>query len=144
MSAADNVVRGAFQRPVSVLVKIDNHGFRIDDDLTTAIEGRVVKTMLLRKRFDGSVLISDSQGGVTARNGTACESCLQPLCRQQLRIYVHDGVVSHVIDLAATSVRNFFRIEDEIRRRALMVSDVVLRLTVVDRYRWGEVCFQIR
>lgn len=144
MSADDKVLRFAFKRPVSVLVKIARDGFRIDDDLTPAIEGRVVKTALLRKRFDGSVLICVSQDGITARNGTACESCLHPLCRPQLRIYVHDGVVSHVIDLAATSARNFFRVEDEIGRRELMVSDVVLRLTVVDRHRWGEVCFQVR
>ena len=144
MSAAEKALRGAFQRPITVLVKIAKDGFRIDDDLTTSIEGRVVKTMLLRKRFDGSVLICDSQDGITARNGTACDSCRHPICRPQLRIYVHDGVVSHVIDLAATSARNFFRVEDEVARRELSLADVVVRLTVVDRHHWGEVRFQIR
>ena len=143
MSDNKQTLRNAFRLPVSMLVKISKNGFWIGDDRLEAIEGRVVKTVLLRKRFDGSVLVCDSQDGVTARNGTVCESCLHPLCRPQLRIHVHDGVVSHVIDLATTSARNFFRVEDEVARRELRRSDVVLRLTVVDRKQWGEVCFQI-
>jgi hypothetical protein len=134
-------LRRAFQKPLAVLVRVTPKGFLIDGNPLDTIEGRVVKRHLVRKLFQDGALVCDSPDFTTARDGTACDTCLHPRCQPQLRIHVAQGNLRYVLDLAVTSANNFFRLEDETRRKGEDIEDAVLRLTVENQGYWGEVRF---
>jgi hypothetical protein len=135
-------LRHAFARPPTLLVKISPKGFLIDDELHDQLTGRITRVRLLRKLFEDDVLVCDSADGTRARNGTLCDDCRHPRCRPQLRVHLHDGRAVYILDLALTSAQNLFRIDDQAAAQDVPLDDWVLRLTVCDRDRWGEVRFE--
>jgi hypothetical protein len=117
-------------------------GFAIADQVHEELVGRPVGYELLRKRFEDGELVCDSSDGVHARDGTVCAACLHPRCRPQLRLRLHDGSVSYLIDLAVTSAENLFAIEDQAEAAGQRLEDWTLRLTIRPRGGWGEVLFE--
>jgi len=141
MSSHAELIRKAFQKPHCFPVKLTPKGFLADDELLTSLSGRVARTQLIRKLFEDGVLVCYSNDGLTSRDGSDCDRCGHPRCQPQLRLHLHDGNVRYIIDLAATSARNFLAIDDQARSRGHNLDDWDLTLTVHDHGRWGEVRF---
>ena len=135
--------RRAFQSATYFTVKVSPDGFVVRDDLQADLEGRVIKTHLVRKRFEDSVLACDSRDGTTAKDGTDCESCLHPRCQPMLRMHLKEGVGVYVVDLAVTSAQNFIRLEDALETDGKKLDCTQLKLTVINHGYWGEVTFTI-
>jgi hypothetical protein len=133
----------AFAPHTILLVRVTPSGFLIDGEPHDRLEGRVTRQQLLRKRFQDGKLVCDSTDGVRARNGTRCETCLHDQCRPWLRIHLASTERTYVLDLAVTSAQNLLALEDQVSADAPALRDSTLRLTVRDRGRWGEVCFEI-
>lgn len=135
--------RRAFQSATYFTVKVTPEGFVVRDDLQADLEGRVIKTHLVRKRFEDTVLACDSRDGLIAKDGTDCESCLHPQCQPMLRIHLKEGVVVYVVDLAVTSAQNFIRLEDALEADEKKLACTQVKLTVVNQGYWGEVTFTV-
>ena len=142
MSAADIALRRAFTSPTPLFVRVSRDGFRIDDEPMTEIVGRVRNTRLLRKLFMDGALVCDSPDGEIARNGTQCAVCAHPRCRPMLRVTLVRDSALYVLDLGATSVRNFFALQDQAAACGADLEDWTLRATVLPRDTWGEVTFE--
>ncbi len=133
--------RRAFQPATYFPAKVTPDGFVVDDELVHALEGRVRKAHLVRKHFEDGVLACDSRDGVTARDGTDCEACLHPRCRPMLRLHLQNADAVYVIDLAVTAAQNFLHLEDALEADGKTLECTPLKLVVVHRGYWGEVCF---
>ena len=134
--------REAFRKPTILLVKLTPKGFLIEDEIHPELTGRVVKTRLVRKRFEDRVLVCSSLDGIRARDGSVCDECRHPGCQPQLRAHLVQGEAIYILDLAASSARNLFAAEDEAAANGEQLRDWTLRLSMRNRGHWGEVCFQ--
>jgi len=132
----------AFQQPPVRLVRILADGFLVEGRPLTHLTGRITRTRLLRKRFEAGALVCDSPDGIVARNGTVCEACRHPDCRPWLRVHLATTDDVYLIDLAVVSARNFLALEEAATHQGEDLSRWALRLTVVNRGRWGEVRFE--
>ena len=135
-------LRRAFAQASTFPVKISPRGFLIRDELSPELTGRVGKTHLVRKLFEHGVLICNSKDGRQARNGTLCPECRHPRCRPQLRIHLHEEPVIYILDLAFTSAQRLLDLETEALEEGVRLDQWTLKLTVLDRGYWGEVCFE--
>ena len=82
----------------------------------------------------GGELTCDSQDGLRARSGKVCETCEEQRCQPMLRIQLQSaGEILLVLDLATSSVRNLFALEDRIVKQGRSLGDVELKFTVIDR-----------
>ena len=135
--------RRAFQPATYLPAKVTPQGFLVNEERLDTLEGRVSKAHLVRKHFEDGVLACDSRDGVTAKDGTQCETCLHPKCRPMLRIHLRNGCVVYVIDLAVTAAQNFLGLEDDLETEGKKLERTQLKLTVVNRGYWGEVCFAL-
>ena len=135
----------AFAAPLTRLVKLTPEGFLIRDEggeeVCPELSGRLRKMQLLRKRFEDHLLVCQSADGATADDGTACEGCLHPRCRPQLRIHLAEGPAVYVIDLNVTSARNLLALQEQAEAAGGALEDWTLRAAVVPRGYWGEVRF---
>ena len=139
MSSQRGRMRSALARPTYLFVRVSPRGFVLEHEDREELAGRIVKTHLVRKRFEDGMLACDSRDGVTARDGTVCETCRHSRCLAFLRIHVHDGPVVYVLDLAPTAARALLDLADAVENEQRSLDDVPVRLTVVDRGRWGLV-----
>ncbi len=136
-------IREAFEKPVTLWVKITPTGFLLEgeDSPIRDLEGRVIRVQLVRKLFRRGALLCHSADGIRARNGTLCAHCLHPLCKPQLRIHLASPTLRCLLDLSGRSADNFLALEAQFEAEKLDLVDQVLRLTVADRGKWGEVRF---
>lgn len=137
-------IRAAFEKPVSVWVKVTPKGFLLEGACSPLkdLEGRVVGLRLVRKLFRNGALACHSPDGIRARNGTLCSQCLHALCRPQLRVRLASPTTISIFDLAGRSADNLLALEELAEAEGLDLVDLVLRLTVTDHGSWGEVRFQ--
>jgi hypothetical protein len=142
MTALDRSLRLAFAAQTPLFVRVCRDGFLIGDEPVNEIVGRLRSARLLRKMFRDGVLFCDSPDGITARNGTRCADCAHPRCRPALRLSLARDSALYVLDLATTSARNFFDLEDHAQACGVNVEDWTLRATVRPRDTWGEVHFE--
>jgi hypothetical protein len=142
VKADQRSLRLVFARHNVALVRVTATGFLVDHDHHDQLQGRVTRQQLLRKRFDDGQLVCDSANGIRARNGTLCETCLHHQCRPWLRIHLTGAEHTYIVDLAVTSAQSLLALEDDLTNDGQPLSQSILRLTVRDRGRWGEVCFE--
>jgi hypothetical protein len=136
-----SLLRQAFGHPHYLFVKIVPQGFLLDDQPLRELRGRLRKIQLLRKRFEEGFLVCDSPDGLRARDGTLCDTCRHAQCRPQLRLHLAEDSFLYVMDLATTSARNLLHLEACATTAGETLESWDLKLTVVDRGHWGEVCF---
>ena len=134
-------IRQAFQKPPCLLVKVLPKGFCVEDQIIEKLTGRIVKSRLIRKRFEENTLVCDSLDGELSREGRMCSECRHADCRPLLRIHLFSDGIRYVIDLAFTAANNFFCMEDQAEARGEKIKEWDLSLYVVDHGRWGEVRF---
>jgi len=136
--------RQAFLRPLLVPVRVRPEGFFLDGKPPPleALQGRLTRVVLLRKRFHEGSLICFSPDGVEGRDGTPCQQCLHPDCRPHLRVHLRSTAYLFIIDLVVRSAENLLRLEEEAEAEGRELVDLTLHLTVVNHDRWGEVCFK--
>ena len=139
MSHERGRMRSALSRPVYLFVRVAPGAFVLEREERDDLAGRIVKSQLVRKRFEEGVLACDSRDGITARTGTVCEACLHPRCLAFVRIHVRDGPVIYVLDLAPTAARALLDLTDAVEAEDLHLEDVPVHLTVENRGRWGLV-----
>ncbi len=140
MSLLPDDARREFGRECYTYVKVTPHGFDVDDDILEELRGRVVKAMVIRKRFEDGALVCDSKDGVNGRDGLVCAQCRHPRCRPMMRIHFFCGGINLVIDLAPTSAQNLVALE---QRGDVDLETAELDIAVLDRGHWGEVTFQM-
>jgi hypothetical protein len=132
-------MRSTLARPTYLLVRVAPTGFVLEHEDREELLGRIVKSHLVRKRFEDGMLACNSHDSITARDGTLCHDCRHPRCLTFLRIHLHDGPVVYVLDLAPTAARALLDLEDLIESEQERLVDVPVRLTVIDRGHWGLV-----
>jgi hypothetical protein len=132
-------MRSALARPTYLFVRVAPDGFVLEHEDRSELTGRIVKSHLVRKRFEDGMLACSSPDGVTARDGTACDSCLHPRCTALVRIHVRDGPVIYVLDLAPTAARALLDFTDAVEADRERLEHVPITLTVDNRGRWGLV-----
>lgn len=137
-------IREAFQKPVSVWVKVTPKGFLLEGESSPLrdLQGRVVGLRLVRKLFRSGALACQSPDGIRARDGTVCGECLHPLCRPQLRIRLGTAKAHCIFDLSGRSAENLLVLQEQLQAEGFDLLDVVLVLTVIDQGQWGEVHFE--
>ena len=135
-------LREAFQRNTYLAVRITPSGFEVDEHHYDELHGRALQTSLNRRLFEDGVLACRSADGITAENGTLCDECRHPRCQPKLRLELAFGKTVFVLDLAPTSARNLFAMEDRAEAEGARLIDWTLRLAVTDRGNWGEVTFE--
>jgi hypothetical protein len=135
--------RHDFPRRIWVPVWVRPQGFEIADDIHDQLSGRIVKTTLIRKRFEDNFLACRSTDGVRSTDGTLCDDCQHPDCHPQLRIHLAQGSTTLVIDLAPSSARNLMALEEQLQSNDGDLATTELELTVHNHGWWGEVRFQI-
>lgn len=140
MSLLPDDARREFGRECFTYVKVTPCGFDIDDDIVPDLRGRVVKAIVIRKRFEDGALVCDSRDGVTGRNGIVCADCRHARCRPMMRIHFLCGGINLVIDLAPTAAQNLVALE---RRGDVNLETAELDIAVIDRGHWGEVSFEV-
>jgi len=136
-----NALRRAFV-PRSSFVRVTSKGFVVHDELHTEMTATLHSIQLIRKLFENGSLSCDSPDGTQAHDGTLCDECRHPQFRPQLRLEITSGSESYVLDLSSTSARNLFAIEDEVEEQRGKLMNCTLRMLVIDRGHWGEVCFE--
>jgi len=134
-------IRKAFQKPPCLLVKVVPKGFCVEDEIIETLTGRIVRSRLIRKRFEENALVCDSSDGKRSREGQVCSECRHADCRPLLRIHLRSEGIRYVIDLAFTAAHNFFCMEDQAEACGEKIKEWDLSLNVVDHGRWGEVRF---
>ena len=132
-------MRSALARPTFLFVRVAPGGFVLEHEDREDLTGRIVKSHLLRKRFEEGMLACDSRDGIAARDGNVCESCRHPRCLAFVRIHLRDGPVTYVLDLAPTAARALLDLTDDVEAKDQRLEDVPVRLTVENRGRWGLV-----
>jgi len=136
-------VRDAFRPTPRVLARVTPRGFAIEGREVRTIDGRVTRLGLVRKLFKDSALVCSSKDGVRAKDGTLCDECRHPRCQPQLRVELQAGDRTLLLDLAFSSARNLLALRDRVDPEGVALDDVPLRLSVVDRGKWGEVVFAL-
>lgn len=135
-------IRQAFRKPPCFLVKVLPKGFCVEDEVLKELKGRIVRSRLIRKRFEENTLVCDSSDGERSREGKVCAECSHEDCLPFLRILLFSDGISHVIDLAFTAANNFFCMEDQAEACGEKIREWNLSLKVVNRGHWGEVRFE--
>jgi hypothetical protein len=135
--------RDAFRETPRLLARVTPGGFASGGREVPAVEGRVTRIALVRKLFRDSALVCSSKDGVRARDGTLCDECRHPRCQPQLRVELRARDEVLLLDLAFSSARNLLALRDRLEAEGVALEDVVLRLSVLDRGRWGEVLFAL-
>lgn len=142
MTTTDAQLRAAFRKTDYIPVKIVPQGFLVDEKILDALRGRLVHCQMRRKLFaDDGTLDCHSPDGITAANGQSCEECLHPRCRPWLRIHLASAHRRYILDLASTSARNLFEIEDQLHQAGDDLDQTPLELGVQSHGHWGEVFF---
>ena len=138
----DATVRLAFQDPIYVFVKVSPSGFLINDEPVQFLPGRIVKTYLVRKRFEDGKLVCSSNH-ISSPDSLSCSDCGHPHCRPHLRLCLRDSDTIYVLDLNSSSAKNLLYLEDALEAEGKSLEGLLLRLTVINRGYWGEVSFEI-
>jgi|GEM_PF-3596597 len=142
MTSTDAQLRAAFRKTDYIPVKIVPDGLLVDERTLDALRGRIVHCQIRRKLFaDDGTLDCHSPDGVTAADGRSCEECLHPRCRPWLRIHLASAHRRYILDLASTSARNLFEIEDQLGEEGNDLYETPLELCVQSHGHWGEVVF---
>jgi hypothetical protein len=136
-------LRLAFQKPTYLPLKITPEGFEIDGNTFSELQGRVIKMTLIRKLFEDGIPTCSSPDGIRSDDGTACDDCQHPRCQPRLRLQLRAGSQVYLLDLATTSAKNLFALEDEAEAQGHELLDSTLKLTVVGHDHWGEVRFEL-
>jgi hypothetical protein len=140
MSLLPDDVRREFGRECYSYVKVTPRGFDVDDEVVDELCGRIVKAVVIRKRFEDGALVCDSKDGVKSRDGLACDQCRHARCRPLMRIHFLCAGTRLIIDLAPSSANNLVALE---QRGNVDLETAELRISVLDRGHWGEVVFQV-
>ena len=144
MTLLPSELRREFTRGGQLFARVTPRGFVVDGEVHKELVGRLGKTQLVRKLFVDGTLACDSQDGVSARGGRVCETCDETGCQPQLRMRLHaPGDMVVIVDLASSSARNLFAVEDHLVKSGRTIADADLRLFITDRGRWGEVRFEV-
>lgn len=141
MSAA----RRSFSQLPVLWVQVTPKGFviRQTEAAVATLEGHVVRQRFERKLFLDGMLACGSLDGEMAYDGkTRCQDCRHPLCQPRIRLRLADRHAHYLVDLAISSARNFFALEDGIQEQGLHLESQRLRLTVIDRGYFGEIRFE--
>ena len=137
-----DAMRRAFRAPTHVAVKVTPEGFEIVDERVAELCGRVRQVTLVRKLFEDNFLACSSPDGVRGTDGKLCDECRHPMCQPRLRLRLATDTVLYLLELNATSARNYFRLEDQATAAKTHIARWPLRLSVVSHGYWGEVCFE--
>ncbi len=135
-------IRQAFRGPLHVPAKITPNGFEVEGHLFPELLGRVGRLSLARKLFEEGILTCLSSDGEHGTGGRACSLCCHPDCQPRLRLQLVSGHLVHLLELPASSAKNFFAVEDAAARAGARLWDWVLRLTIESHGHWGEVRFE--
>lgn len=138
-----SALQRVFFQPVIIPVRVTPLGFlpRNSTEPLESLVGRVTKMTALRSRFDHGSIVCSSPDGTRSTNGFPCVECLHSRCRLQLRIYVRDGVLVHILHLNIPSANNILDLESDARHDGEEFCRWRLRLTVLDHGTWPEVRF---
>ena len=132
-----------FLQPVTIPVRVTRLGFlpRNSTGPLNSLEGHVTKMTALRTRFNNSSIVCSSPDGTRNMNGFPCVECLHSRCRLQLRIYLRDGALVHLLHLNIPSANNILDLESDARHDGEEFCRWRLKLTVLDHGTWPEVRF---
>lgn len=135
-------IRRAFIQPILLTVRICPEGFEIHDEVHPELLGRVRKVSLVRKLFEDQTLVCSSSDGIHGPEGKMCDKCRDPACQPRLRLQLVANSVTYLLELNATSARNYFILEDKAAAANVRLGEWLLRLTVTSHGFWCEVCFE--
>ena len=136
-------LRHVFSERTYLLVKVKPDGFEVEGKTYDELRGRLIDIALVRKRFEEGALACSSSDGIRSPEGKLCDACDHPKCQPRLKIQLARGHVVYVLELATSSARNFFSLEEETEAQGGNILDWILRLTVKSREYWGEVFFEL-
>ena len=75
--------------------------------------------------------------------GRRCQDCVfKPSCTPQIRLDLAIEARPYRLLLANTSAANFLAYEADLRRRRIVLADVLHHIQVIDRGSWGELRFR--
>ena len=117
-------------------------GFEIAEEHVSELSGRVRQVTLVRKLFEDNFLACSSPDGIRGKDGKLCDECRHPMCQPRLRLQLATDAVVYLLELNATSAKNYFGLEDQAAVANTPIAHWPLRLTVANHGYWGEVRFE--
>ena len=137
-------IEALYERPLPDFIRVLAEGFQINGQVKPTIDVSIQDEQLIRRLWShGRLLCQSADGFSSLTTGKACRVCRdQTRCNPQIVLYVLVDHTPYRIALNYTSGKNYL----SYRRRVLdsdhELRDVLTRLSVVSRARWGEVHFQ--
>lgn len=157
MTADLELLSEAFVPRARTWVRVQPDGFRIGESTVPVLRATLASWTLVRKLFREERLICRSENGEGSTGGKECETCRDRVaCTPRLRIFLEaasglppgakgcesaDGLGALVLEINATSGRNFLAHAQRMAAAGIEVPEVAVRMTVIHRGQWGEVCF---
>lgn len=158
MSADLKLLAEAFAPRARGLVRVHPQGFRIGESTYPVLRATLASWSLVRKLFRDERLICRSENGEVSTGGKDCETCGdRAQCSPRLRVFLEaatglspagaaasgdpESLGSLVLELNATSCRNFLAHARRMAAATIEIPDLPVRMSIIDRGQWGEVRF---
>jgi hypothetical protein len=157
MTADLKLLAEAFVPRAGTWVRVQPDGFRIGESTVPVLRATLASWTLVRKLFREDRLICHSENGEVSTGGKGCKTCRDRVaCIPRLRILLEaatglppdangcttaDPLGALVLEINATSCRNFLAHAQRMATADIEVPDLPVRMTVIHRGQWGEVCF---
>jgi hypothetical protein len=139
-----STIRELLGRSFSRYVRVIPAGFELEHGtVANPIDVIILTSRPARTFYQNKRPVCRSLDGIQSlEEKRSCASCLmRKNCTPQILIeLLHDGVPRSII-LAYTSARNFFAFIAQMQRSGRAIENAAVRISVRDRGRWGEVCF---
>lgn len=131
------LARYATVRPDGLV--LDPHAPPVADVMAKLVRSGPARTFYREKRPQ-----CRSLDAVRSLTGRECATCPDRSgCTPQILVDLEIDRLPYRLLLSFTSAKNFLLTVDRLRRESPPLEGAQLRLRVVNRGRWGEVCFQV-
>jgi hypothetical protein len=131
-----------------VFLTIRPHGFLCQGREYPSFSASILATSTVRKRFLNGNLVCSSPDAINAKDGSPCHSCPHrpdclPRIRLRLRPLSEDLPRTVFLELSFSSAKNFLDYFTNLLSQNLDPLQLNVRLSVLNRGRWGEVLFSL-
>jgi hypothetical protein len=131
------LARYATVRPDGLV--LDPRAPPVTDVMAKLVRSGAARTLYRDKQPD-----CRSLDGVKSLKGRECATCPERSgCTPQILVDLEIDRLPYRLLLSFTSAKNFLLAVDRLRRESRPLEGAHLRVRVVNRGRWGEVCFEV-
>lgn len=131
------LARYATVRPHGLV--LDPRAAPVTDVVAKLVRSSSARTLYREKRPE-----CRSLDGVRSLTGRECVTCPDRSgCTPQILVDLEIDRLPYRLLLSFTSAKNFLLAVDRLRRQSRSVEGACVRLRVLNRGRWGEVCFEV-